>query len=210
MHLDPSPVEDVPPPPFAEAVAASQKADAERIEPLRTFEQELPVKATNEELLDAGRNLAGLHKEIAQVESEIERIKANAKADLVIEKGLLEDKMRRCQVNARIVNEGTIERLVQCREEKVFATGTVRVVRLDTLEIVSERALESDERQAALFPEGRDISPDVDPEALAADSDVPDAVPCDESTGAEITDPAAVLPPEAPTNGKGRRRGKRV
>lgn len=52
----------------------------------------------------------------------------------------------------RMVREKVETREVECKEVEAFGQNAVQVVRLDTGEVVRERAMTSDEQQRALFP----------------------------------------------------------
>ena len=86
----------------------------------------------------------------------------------------LERELGEASVCARQMRDKAWSKLVQCREEKVFATGMIRVVRLDIAEgeperVVSERAMSPAERQADLFVQ------DVIEKATKAGSDPPES-----------------------------------
>lgn len=48
------------------------------------------------------------------------------------------------------VMDGAEERSIDCLEEKILASNMIRVTRLDTMEIIEERAMSAEERQGDL------------------------------------------------------------
>ena len=150
MHLDT--IETEKPAPFAEAVEASDEVDANRIEPVRDFEQYLEAPLTPEEVAAKADELAQTFIVIDKLDADLEAETASYKAAKGRITGERDEQIAQAKHLARIVREKSDEKLVPCRDEKVFATGMIRTIRLDTGAVVEERAMESDERQAALFP----------------------------------------------------------
>ena len=74
---------------------------------------------------------------------------------------------------SKIVNSGSEDHDVECGEYMVFATNEVRIVRLDTGELVQERAMTRSERQVELpwiGSEDADATDITSPEALLRDA----------------------------------------
>lgn len=212
---------------WAGAAEASAEAEADRVES-RDFEQRLAVKLEDHVLIDLGAELA---RALEVIESLREQKKASAKGyDQQIEN--VDDQVH--SIGAKL-RSGSDEQLVQCRETRFYRTGNIKIVRLDTGEIVSERAMGPHERQPPLPGlEGGETAPDdeagddeelgatncdacggdLDESAQASDDGVfcsdcfakRDAPPAGET----ITDPEAVLegaPPEAEKPKRGPRKG---
>jgi hypothetical protein len=103
----------------------------------------LPVVLTEKETRDFGKRLAALEGELSAHESKEKEIKDNLKG----ERSSLEGKIKSLAVT---LNQGHEYRPVSVRVEIDYRTNTVREVREDTGEIVSERASTEEERQSTL------------------------------------------------------------
>jgi len=141
---------------WGEAAKASAEAGEKSWEPTRPeFERELRCALTEHEKADR------LDK-VARLRAERDRFEADKKETIAGFKAALE---RVETAIADIVDEARngAKRMVDCREEANDA-GTVRVVRLDTGDILDERPMTAAERQGALdldeAPDGDDLPPD--------------------------------------------------
>lgn len=103
----------------------------------------LRCNLTDEELLETGKQLARANAQRAEAESHKKEIDSQLKADI-------EKHASRALSLSVLLNNGYEYRNVECQQVKDFAAGTVTVIRNDTGEIVLERPLTADERQAAL------------------------------------------------------------
>lgn len=111
---------------------------------LRRKTQWLPVRLTKDELEIIGKEQAAKTLEADRLD---EKKKAIA-AELAGQVKALESRVRDC---ARMVDTGIEHRDVMCREELNERTLTVRCIREDTEEVVSERTMTIAERQTS-FP----------------------------------------------------------
>lgn len=152
--MEPATLETPPESTFADAAAASAAADAARVEPVREYEEMLPVDMTDDERLAHGDALSLAHKTLDEIKSETTTEKARHKVEMESLGDRLDEALGVAGKLARELRDRKLAKLVPCREEKVFATGTIRVVRQDTGEVVRERAMGRDERQADLFAGG--------------------------------------------------------
>jgi hypothetical protein len=89
--------------------------------------------------------------ELSEVEKAALRESACAALDTVDE---LADRIKTLKAGAKEARakakRGTETRMLECREEKDFRLGEVRVVRSDTGQIVETRAMTGDERQVKI------------------------------------------------------------
>lgn len=155
---------------FADAVTASANVDASRIETLRDFEEALECPMTDEDVIATSDDAAAISQQITEaeisLENETERHKeAKKRLDLIIvaHRRALAELMR-------TIKRRSHRKLVVCREEKVFATGVIRTIRLDTGEVTEERPMTERERQADLFPEVHGDQPEEGRDADAPES----------------------------------------
>jgi hypothetical protein len=103
----------------------------------------LPVELTEKETRDFGKRLAALEGELSAHTNKEKEVKDNLKG----ERSSLEGKIKSLAVT---LNQGHEYRPVSVRVEVDYRTNTVREIREDTEEIVSERAPTEEERQASL------------------------------------------------------------
>lgn len=194
---------------FQDAIDASDAAQAEREkapEVVRAdYDRSVEVPLTDAEVAGIGRDLG------AKL-AEIDEIEAKAKAQARVFKGQIEELQQEASGMGSAIRRGTKVEFIRCRDERILATGMMQTVRLDTGEIISERALSFDERQPNL--PGVNMAPAVEANAVeAAPEPEPsnnDGLDGDEpAEGAEITSPESLanLADEGEvTNGKKRSR----
>lgn len=105
----------------------------------RTFAQELPVRLTHEEYERTAEKLA---VKIAEVDALSSKKKAATKdfTDRIMIASREQETLRKA------VETHTEDRMVECTEEADFERNRLIVRRTDTNEIVSERAMDGDER----------------------------------------------------------------
>ena len=205
---------------FADVAEASARNEAaaeletkKAARPPRFFTQPMPVKLTPEEGADIAKELAENHAEIEKIKAE----KKTANDDF-------KSRINVCEVRTgelcEAITTGSVKRPTQCREDHIFETGTVRITRLDTGEVVTERAMLASERQPSLpgIPAAEESDEDVceasgedddeDGEEVGFDHSDPDEDDDadDDSADAAITDPEAVLG-ESPAAKKTRKKG---
>jgi hypothetical protein len=108
--------------------------------------KELECQLTAEEIRNLGVALANAIGELDSLDQE----KATFMADL---KSRRKDARAKMKLLAEKIRTGSEMRLVECRIEKDFLANAVRTYRLDTGELVEERAMTPEERQMMLVPE---------------------------------------------------------
>jgi hypothetical protein len=160
---------------------------------LATTTMLLPVKLTEHELAQVGRQIGEAQREADDIEA-----KAKAASDQ------FKDKLRGIEARVRelasVAYFGQEDRAVEVVEEHDYRTGVVRTIRSDTREVVSERAMFSHERQAKLA---------LDDESTPRLHDGDEPEPAAPASG-DVTDPVAVLGSDAEATGRVKRRGKRA
>mgnify|MGYP001618156559 CR=1 FL=1 len=110
---------------------------------LSRSEEVLAVPLTTEELLAFGQHLAAVNGEIGDQEAEFAAVKTEWKEKL---DGLEKERGR----VASIIRSRAEHRFVKCEEVAHFSENVVRIIRLDTGEVVRERNMEANERQGVL------------------------------------------------------------
>lgn len=112
--------------------------------------KQLPVKLTNEEKIAKGLEQARLRDAIRAVKAE----KKVAMTGFAERLAALEKDRDRVSDDIR---DGIETRAVEVREERNYRLGTLRLVRVDTGEVVETRAMTAEEREEAqvtMFPGG--------------------------------------------------------
>lgn len=103
----------------------------------------LPVKLTTKELLAAGREQADAQEELRDTEGQMK-----AAADEY--KGKIKAITWKIVRLANLVRAGYEHREVKCEQVYDYEEGRVKIMRLDTAEIVEDRPLRQDEQQMSL------------------------------------------------------------
>ena len=151
---------------WAEASNASDEGESEAKRaqwaeqyPAVRFTQALPVKLTDEEHAQRGKELEGA---LTEVENETRLAKEAALAS----KSRIELANVKVRALREIVRDGQEERAVQCERMFRIETNTVTEVRLDDGTVVVERAMTAQERQPKLpgLPEGFELDSDQAPD----------------------------------------------
>ena len=106
--------------------------------------QHLKVQLTNDELLQAGENLTQVLDEIDGLEDEKKSFVANIVAKVKELEGRA-DQLR------SLVQSKYERRKVDCVEVMNNTNGKVVAVRMDTKDIINERAMTADERQSKII-----------------------------------------------------------
>lgn len=131
------------------ADASSDEQARQRLQerfPTRKITKSIEIPLTDAEVADKGRVLAGLEKEIEAAKSLLKEECARLRSEVKVLEA------RRATVAGEIANgKGSVD--VECEERLVFETNALQTVRLDTGEIVHERALTAAERQMSLLDE---------------------------------------------------------
>jgi len=99
----------------------------------------LPVALTDEEMADRGHALGKLEREIREREENRRSVMRDLKAQIDADRG-------RAVELSEALERRSEDRAVPVRVEGSFAGNVVRVVRVDTGEMVEERAMSADER----------------------------------------------------------------
>lgn len=110
----------------------------------RNVTKSLSVKLTDDEVLKYGRELARAHSDRARIEASLDSIKAEYKGKITEQEGIIEKL-------SPVIHSGTESRDVKCEELKDWVTGTVKVTRLDTMEVIEDRPMREDEKQVQLL-----------------------------------------------------------
>lgn len=199
---------------FAEAARVSAQKETERkqaAKPPRSFTERMPCKLTDQDLLRIGKEAAAAEIEIGTLEDERKNANDGYKAKIALAE------QRRSELLATIRTETEV-RDVECIEEFVFATNTVRVTRVDTGAVVRQRAMSRSERQLTLDEVTAPTSEDDDSEEDEEEDDDDGSAPTVDRTaetepppsdgdGTAITDPDAVL--DGATDNEQPKRGRR-
>lgn len=137
---------------FQEAIDASAaksqaelEAAAEKRFPPKKGKQKLPVKLNEAEMRALGMKAS-------ELKDQLEKQKLAKKADNESWKAKIVGSQRELDDALIALGMGAEERNVEVVTEWIFRTNSVRTRRLDTGEVVSEREMTPEERQASLFP----------------------------------------------------------
>lgn len=183
-----------------EASTEVQRKAGER--PARIFGEILPCLLTEADLALIARETGKLRSERREIENKARMSKEHWKAKLDGVDAHLDELGEKAE-------KGTESREVKCREDFLYETGTVRVTRLDTGEVIRERAMSAAERQpnlpgvsagsvaeqttfADVEPQDEDDDSSEDEEALAS-GDLKDQLDAAFEGEGAITDPDALI-----------------
>jgi hypothetical protein len=117
------------------------------------IQETLPVKLTDQDYKSLAIKMGQAGTEIAQAEDQLAAVKSQFKARIDAAKA-------KSNEYASIANAGVEYRKVDCHLTKDYQQNTVRIRRLDTFELVSERTMTTAERQRGLFDE-KPVEPPV-------------------------------------------------
>lgn len=120
-----------------------QEGDVRRGAQSRTFTQTLKVKLSPDGLQAKCAEFDAVCAELEEMEAGFKRIHDRHKEDV---------KQKQSEVDAlqRVVRKQYVETEVECEERMDYGAKQVRVVRLDTLEVVNERDMTAGELQQPL------------------------------------------------------------
>ena len=118
------------------------------------------------------RELADIADKVSQLVREVEDREARKKAVAAQLKAELEQAVNELRMMSGKHRDGYEYRDVDCEVEKNFRMGLVTTTRLDTGEIVGERAMTTEERQQALKLEPNS-SPEIEDAVDEGDGDDP-------------------------------------
>ncbi len=130
---------------WKEAAVAAAALEAERDEPDEVIDgvEMLSVKLTQVELCERAHRMVQHQLRAAELEAEFHQIRDKYKALVQCEKSASAEL-------AKVVHHEAEDREVKVQERTYFRTNTVKTVRLDTNELVRERAVLPAERQPVL------------------------------------------------------------
>ena len=98
---------------------------------------------TDSELKAQAETMAQSLSQIQSLESDLKSLKKQIESDIAAAQGALNSAVEKFR-------SGWEMRTIECEVTKDFETNTITVKRLDTMEVVRERAMTSEERQMAL------------------------------------------------------------
>jgi hypothetical protein len=110
---------------------------------LQIVQKEVKHPFNPQEAGELAQEMAQAVARLEELEDEFGEVKAAFKEKMAKARKTVKS----CAVKIR---QGFEMRLVECRMEKEFATNAVRLYRLDTGELVEERAMTVEERQRSL------------------------------------------------------------
>lgn len=106
----------------------------------KTIQRELPCQLADADLIAKARRAATLGVEIEDLKVLMKPLRAQVK-EKADERAKLEPQIKTC----------TEPRLVECKVEKIWSQNLIVVTRMDTLEVVENRAMTAGERQGELW-----------------------------------------------------------
>ncbi len=176
----------------------------------RKFSEQLPCALTDADLAQIARAIGGKRHEIQDLEARKRQATDHFKA-------LIDGAQAKADELAEAARAGVEQREVFCVETFHWQTGKVVVRRDDTGDVVRERAMTVEERQAGMpwappdvapkEPKGKRSKPNGVPLLLPAEHDRAEAKDGDPTA---ITDPTTILdgmpPEEKPKGGKRKNR----
>lgn len=105
--------------------------------------KELDCRLSDPEMLELGKQLARANTELEEAEEKKREVTKQLAAEVEAARNNAVSLSRR-------LNRGAEFREVRCEVQKDLETCTVRTIRLDTYEVVSERSMTDEERQLTL------------------------------------------------------------
>jgi hypothetical protein len=137
--------------------------------------EHLKVMLSIGDINERAKELARKTSEATSLQNELKEVASDFKAKILgmqTEAGRISEE----------INRGWIYKNVPCQEHKDFNLGTATVVRLDTLEVVRERALTADELQPKLIPEDPPEPPTIEEPQGAVGLNEGRGIPAGENT----------------------------
>ena len=99
---------------------------------------------TDQEMKKEAESMANCFSKLSELEATLKSAKKQIESDMARVEAELGSSVEKYRSGFEMCN-------VDCRIDKDFQTNTARVIRLDTFEIIRERAMSSEERQQSLF-----------------------------------------------------------
>ena len=124
----------------------SKKLDVEKVMK-RMVTKALPVKLTDVEVLQYGRDVARAHSERERIKDELDSVKADYKGKIMEQDATIGKLTPR-------IHSGIETRDVECVEVKNWTKATVQITRTDTGEVIESRPMREDEKAMELSLEG--------------------------------------------------------
>lgn len=106
----------------------------------RMVTKALPVKLSEQEVTQYGRDMDRAHADRNRIENEFDSVKAEYKGKISEQEAIIE------KLSPRI-HSGIETRDVECSEVKNWTKATVTVTRTDTGEVIESRPMREDEKQ---------------------------------------------------------------
>ena len=119
------------------------KKKEEKISTSKEFHN-LKVSLTEDELLQAGEDLANAIDEVNKLEDEKKALVEDFKARIAVHEATI-------AVKQRLVRNKNEYRNVECELTLNYTAQKAKLVRLDTKEVVSEREMTMEEKQMQMF-----------------------------------------------------------
>lgn len=116
---------------------------------INRYTRSLPVTLVEGELVERARESARLAEEIADKKSSL-------KSYTSLAKGEIEDLENRKRTLESEIRHGKVLRPVECERRFLYRVGKVQDVRLDTGDVISDRAMTDEERQLELKVKGEE------------------------------------------------------
>ena len=127
------------------AIDASAVAVDSRVETSEPYEDTFVVSMTSVEREQCAR-------EMARLMAEVDRVEESKRAAAKHHQAEIDELMALLSACAESVRTDKVDKRLEVYDAKIFGLGVLRIVRVDTDEVVFERALEADERQEQMFP----------------------------------------------------------
>lgn len=115
---------------------------------------------TEEEIKDLGKNLAKVFADHSEAEARLKSVSTQIKAEIATIEGTMTSLSEK-------IRSGHEYRDIECRKEFNYTLGKVSVFRNDTDEVIEERAMTGEERQANLDLKEKEKSDVAQPVAPA-------------------------------------------
>lgn len=136
---------------------------------MKTFTRELPFKLEATEVAQKAKDLASTELETVELESEIARIKKEAKDEVGGLDSQLKDKRAHTRRLARSVKSGEEYRDVECFERMADPPTEVEIVRADTEEVIECRPATEEDRQLSFDQSVGEVISKVEDDTRAVD-----------------------------------------
>lgn len=141
---------------------------------VKTFTRELPFKLAAAEIAQKAKDLASTELETVELESEIARIKKEAKDETDGLNDQLKDKRAHTRRLARSVKSGEEYRDVECYEQLGDPPVDVEIRRADNDELVEKRPATEEDRQMSFDQSVGEVISKVEEDTRAAEEETDD------------------------------------